>query len=142
MSDFIPYEKLSEGTRLRILESALSNSDSEFEDVIRTMKDLIIKECKKTISVVVNGVLTEVILFYIDFSFVFYFLMCLQVHYEYDGRPYYFSIPKEGNKPKRVYITGDSARASSSVKKQYRDKTNVHLQITPEKLFIDDEVHK
>ena len=57
---YITYEKLSEPTRLKVIESALLSDDPEIQDIINGMKDLINKECKKTISVMVDGKLTEV----------------------------------------------------------------------------------
>ena len=57
---YITYEKLSEQTRLKVIESALLSDDPEVQDIINGMMDLINIECKKTISVLVDGKLTEV----------------------------------------------------------------------------------
>ena len=53
-----------------------------------------------------------------------------------DGLAYYWSTPRsETSRPTRVYITGDNARASKSVKKQFAEKMKP-TNVQPENLDV------
>ena len=62
-----------------------------------------------------------------------------QVLYDNKGDAYYKSTPKTPDgRPTNVYITGDSSKASKSVKKQYREKTTPVVK--PENLETKFEI--
>ena len=63
--DTISFHRLSDTSQLNVIRSLLNRDDPEIEEIITGMKALLDEECKKTMTVRVDGVLTEVIIYVI-----------------------------------------------------------------------------
>ena len=58
--EYIPFERLSDATKLKIVDAALKRRKPGLQDLVNAVKNLMIEVCKKTIAVTVDGKLTEV----------------------------------------------------------------------------------
>ena len=152
--DTISFDNLTEASQHKANQAILSRvyDDPDIQHIIDGMKQLQAEESKKTLTVKVDGVHTEVrkydrqIYVYVSgietkvytiyYNCFYSFTFLVQVFYDADGLAYYWSKPKtETTRPNKVFITGDNARASKSVKKQFLERTTP-VDVNPENLDV------